>query len=144
MSFQPVSSGIITLLEEESCWHETFEHEPVRTSEEASKVRPGYTLSQGAKAIILRVRDKPDADRFVMLVFPADQRFDSKKARAALGVTGVRFASAEEVESVTEGVEVGAVPPFGGLFGLEVIADPRSLRPSESYSMPAIGGSRSP
>ena len=33
-------------------WYETFENEPVRISEEASKLRTGYTIGQGAKAII--------------------------------------------------------------------------------------------
>ena len=47
---------IKALLDAEACWYETFQHQPVRTSEEAAATRPGYGLHQGAKAIILRVK----------------------------------------------------------------------------------------
>jgi Ala-tRNA(Pro) deacylase len=124
VTYHPVSASIISLLNRDECWHETFQHEPVRTSEEAAAVRPGYTLQQGAKAIIVHVKDKGGADHFAMLVFPADRKFDSKKARGSLAAASLRFASADEVTEVTGGVEIGAVPPFGGLFDLEVTADP--------------------
>ena len=53
----PVSRQILDLLASEGCWRETFRHHvAVRTSEEAAAARPGYSLNQGAKAIILRVK----------------------------------------------------------------------------------------
>ncbi|MGI5826763.1 MAG: YbaK/EbsC family protein [Patescibacteria group bacterium] len=112
------------MLLENQCWFECFEHEPVRTSEEASKVRTGYTLKQGAKALIVRVKSKNESS-FVMLVFPADLRFDKNKVKALLDVKDIRFATEEEVSTITQGVEVGGVPPFGNLFGLEVYVDPK-------------------
>jgi prolyl-tRNA editing enzyme YbaK/EbsC (Cys-tRNA(Pro) deacylase) len=87
MSYHPVVRQITDLLLKHNCWFETFEHEPVLTSEEAVKVRTGYSLSQGAKAI--------------------------------------RFATVGEVASLTNGVQAGGVPPFGNLFSLEVLADPK-------------------
>ncbi|HUS26603.1 MAG TPA: YbaK/EbsC family protein [Nevskiaceae bacterium] len=35
-----------------------------------------------------------------------------------------RFATEEEVEQITDGVKPGGVPPFGNLFGLQVVTDP--------------------
>jgi Ala-tRNA(Pro) deacylase len=125
-AYHPVVTEIRGLLEQEHCWHETFEHHPVRTSEEAAATRPGYTLHQGAKAIIVQRKDAGGEKSFVMLVFPADRKLDSKRAKLASGAKSIRFASEDEVTEVAQGVEVGAIPPFGNLFGLEVIAD-RSL-----------------
>jgi prolyl-tRNA editing enzyme YbaK/EbsC (Cys-tRNA(Pro) deacylase) len=121
MAHHEVVSQILALLKENNCWHETFEHEPVRTSEEAAKTRPGYTLHQGAKAMI--VRAKGAQTRFVMLVLPADLRFDNAKVKSVLNAKDVRFATEAEVLELTRRVQPGAVPPFGNLFQLEVVAD---------------------
>jgi prolyl-tRNA editing enzyme YbaK/EbsC (Cys-tRNA(Pro) deacylase) len=123
MNYHPTVNKILNLLKQNNYWFETFEHEEVRTSEEAARIRTGYTLHQGAKAIIVRVKKSESDKRFVMLVFPADLRFDNKKVKQSLGVRDIRFATEEEVENVTGGVKVGGVPPFGNLFNLEVYAD---------------------
>ena len=122
--YHPVVARITGLLDASGCSYETFAHEPVRTSEEAARTRPGYGLHQGAKALIVRTKGPGSAQDFLMLVFPAHRKLDSKKAKAALGVNDLRFASETEVAERTDGVEVGGVPPFGNLFGLPVIADP--------------------
>ena len=106
---------------------ETFEHEPVRTSEQAAKTRPGYSLQQGAKAIIVRVKKSKKDKVFVMLVLHADLRFDNKKVKDYYQSKDVRFAAEQEVLKITGGVQVGAVPPFGNLFDLEVLVDPKLL-----------------
>src|SRR5947208_3776276 len=76
-------------------------HEPVFTSEQAAAVR-GTSLASGAKALVLKV-----GDCFVLAVLPADRKLDSKKAREAFGVKGLRFASKEEVLQLT-GLEPGS------------------------------------
>ncbi len=124
MGYHPVVSQIVGLLKANNCWMETFEHEPVRTSEEASRTRPGYTLHQGAKAMIVRVKRSESDKRFAMLVFPADLRFDNAKVKTLFGAKDIRFATEQEIAQLTAGVQAGAVPPFGNLFNLEVIADP--------------------
>lgn len=123
MDYHPVTKQITDLLKKNNCWFETFEHEPVQTSEEAAKVRTGYTLSQGAKAIIVRVKISNSEKKFVMLVMPGDKRFDNGKVKTIFGAKDIRFATVEEVVSLTGGVQTGGVPPFGNLFGLEVFAD---------------------
>jgi Ala-tRNA(Pro) deacylase len=92
-------------------------HEPVFTSEQAAAVR-GVPLSSGAKALILKA-----GGGFVMTVVPADRKLDSKKARAALGVKELRFATREEVEQITT-LRPGSIPPFGSLFNLKTYCDP--------------------
>ncbi|HMF15010.1 MAG TPA: YbaK/EbsC family protein [Gemmataceae bacterium] len=92
-------------------------HEPVFTSEQAAAVR-GTPLASGAKALVLKA-----GDAFLLAVLPADRKLDSKKAREALGVKGMRFATKEEVEQLT-GLQPGSIPPFGSRFGLKTYCDP--------------------
>ena len=119
----PIHQQITDLLREHDCWFEEFEHEAVRTSEEAAALRDGYTLQQGAKAIIIRAKIPNEGKKFVMLVMPADQKFDSTKVKQLLHSKDIRFATEDEVEEITKGVKPGGVPPFGNLFGLEVVSD---------------------
>lgn len=124
MNYHPVVEKIINLLKEQSMWYETFEHEPVLTSEEAAKVRTGYTLSQGAKALILKTYKASKEEEFVMVVIPGDKKFSGSKVKKLLQVKDVRFASPDEISQITNGVQIGGVPPFGNLFNLKVIVDP--------------------
>ncbi len=124
MNYHPVTTQIVDLLKNGGNWFETFEHEAVRTSEEAAKVRNGYSLEQGAKALIVRIKSKGQ-NEFIMLVMPAHLRLDTKKAKQYLQIKDLRFATEEEVGKVTNGVLVGGVPPFGNIFHIKTIVDPK-------------------
>jgi hypothetical protein len=78
--YHPIVSSIITILEKETIPFETFEHEDVLTSEEAARTRPGYTLSQGAKALILKAsyKDRTKPSEFIMMVLPGDKKIRLK------------------------------------------------------------------
>lgn len=124
MAYHSVVQKIIDLLQSRNYWFEVFEHEAVVTSEQAALTRPGYTLNQGTKAMIVKAYKSKTESFFAMLVFPADQKFNSKKVQTALGVKSIRFATEVEVGELTQGVLPGGVPPFGNLFNLPVFADP--------------------
>ena len=123
MEYHPTVGKIMSLLTENSCWFETFEHPPVRTSEEAAKIRTGYTLEQGAKTIIARVKEPGKGKKFVMFVMPGNRKFDASKIKSNLGLVDIRFAMEPEVSEITNGVLPGGVPPFGNLFNLPVFVD---------------------
>ena len=93
-----------------------LEHAPVFTSSEAAKVR-GTPLESGAKALVMLAADAP-----VHVVLPGSRRVDNAKVRAVLRTRTLRFATPEELLALT-GCVPGAVPPFGNLFGLPVLAD---------------------
>lgn len=122
-SYHPVVSAIKRVLDTARIDYQTFEHEPVRTSEEAAAARPEYALKQGTKSLLVRVKHKGGERSFVLVVVPGDQKFDIKKLRTVLGVKDLRFAYEGEVAEVTGGVEPGGVPPFGNVFGVPVVAD---------------------
>lgn len=114
----PTTYKLIELFTQNGTWFEVFIHEPVRTSEEASKVRHGYSISNGAKALILKTEKG-----FVMAVIPGDAKFDKKKLKELLQIKDLRFATEDEVAQITGGVLVGGVPPFGSFFDLKTYAD---------------------
>lgn len=111
-----VLERLTTLLDAQGVEYELLRHEPVYTSEEAAAVR-GVSLSSGAKALVCRADG-----RFVMIVLPADLRLASKQVRKQRRIKSLRFANRSEVEEIT-GLEPGAIPPFGQLFGLETWCD---------------------
>lgn len=121
----PLTKQITDLLTSNSFWFETFTHDPVLTSEEAAKTRPGYTLQQGAKAIISKIQKRGSEEEFVMFVIPANLRLNSKKIKKDLDLKGLRFATEEEIDSLTNGVQRGAIPPLGNLFHIQVYVDPQ-------------------
>ncbi|PJA47104.1 hypothetical protein CO172_03065 [Candidatus Uhrbacteria bacterium CG_4_9_14_3_um_filter_36_7] len=123
MQYHQVATKIINLLKKHNVWFETFEHEPTRTSEESAKIRNGYTLHEGAKALIVRIKISNTNKKFIMLVVPGDLRFETIKVKLLFNAKDVRFATEEEVSELTDGVKPGGVPPFGNLFGLEVLVD---------------------
>lgn len=92
------------------------DHEPVKTSEEAAKVR-GVPVSTGAKAILMYADGKP-----IMVVVPGDKKIDIKRFKSLYGIRDLRMATPDEVKRVT-GVEIGAVPPFGHIFSIPLYMD---------------------
>lgn len=103
-------------LDENRVSYEYKEHEEVRTSEEAARAR-GEDIKIGAKAMILKCDEK-----FIMLVLSAAKKIDSKAIKRLLSCNSLRFATPDEVTQLT-GCLPGGVPPFGNIFGLEVVVD---------------------
>lgn len=118
MSVQ-VFERIVSLLENNNIDFSLTVHEPVFTSKEAAIARGGlHRLRFGAKAMILKVDDF-----FVQCVIPADKMVDLERVKKLFGAERVRLAKPREVVDLT-GCAPGSIPPFGNLFGFEVVADP--------------------
>lgn len=127
MDYHPLTKQITDLLTQNNYWFETFEHEPVLTSEEAAKTRPEYTLHQGAKAILAKIEKKNKEESYVMFVVPGDLRLDSKKIKQVIDIKSFRFATEEELTKLTDGIQRGALPPLAHFFGLPLYVDKRLL-----------------
>ncbi|MBI2309303.1 hypothetical protein HYU89_00185 [Candidatus Collierbacteria bacterium] len=123
MPYHQTVTDILNLLKQKDCWFKTFEHEPVVTSEEAAKLRHGYSISQGTKAIIVKIKNSAGENEFVMLVLPGDKKFDSPRVKKLLEAREFRFATEEEISKLTNGIRIGGIPPFGNLFGIRVFAE---------------------
>ncbi|TNV75467.1 hypothetical protein FGO68_gene14657 [Halteria grandinella] len=116
---------IEALLQEKGIDYKLLIHEPVLTSKAAAEIR-GVPLSSGAKAMLLKDNSKADSMLFTLAVMSASKKFSWKLVKKLLKVKNMRFATPEEVYTVT-GCLPGAVPPFGSVFGIGTILD-RSLR----------------
>ncbi|MBI4464800.1 MAG: YbaK/EbsC family protein [Acidobacteria bacterium] len=104
-----------------------YQHEVHRTAYTAQEVAaeehiPGKIV---AKTVVLKVDDG-----FAMAVLPATHRVDLAGLRTALGAKEVRLATEFEFTGLFQDCDVGAMPPFGNLYGLPVyveqslVADP--------------------
>jgi len=100
----------------------TVHHQPTMTSEESAKAR-GEDVKIGGKAIVMKIDDG-----FKVFVLSAALKVDSKKVRKLCNATSVRFASKEELASLT-GLVPGSVPPFGKpFFDLDLYIDTSVLQ----------------
>jgi Ala-tRNA(Pro) deacylase len=117
--------ALLELFAREGVRYVLYEHEPVHTSEEASRVR-GVELRSGVKALVL----KSDDGRYILADLAADRKADIRKLQEASKTRKLHFATREEVITVT-GCEPGSVHPFGRLFGLETYLDPSVMENEE-------------
>lgn len=78
---------------------------------------PGRSM---AKVVV--VRDRAGAD--AMLVLPAAHHMDPDRFVYATGRHGVHLESEAELRELFPDCEVGAMPPFGALYGMPMYVDP--------------------
>ena len=70
-----------------------------------------------AKVVIVKA-----GENLKMLVLPAERRVDLERVKGMLG-RDVRLATEAEFRDALPGCEVGAMPPFGNLFGIPIYVD---------------------
>jgi prolyl-tRNA editing enzyme YbaK/EbsC (Cys-tRNA(Pro) deacylase) len=126
---QAVYEAIVASFEKANVQFDPYEHPPVFTSEEAAKVR-NTPIGEGAKALLLYADDHP-----IMVTLPGDRKLDMKSFKHLFEIKDLRMATPEEVKEVT-GVGIGAVPPFGHIFGIPLYMD-NALAAKESLSFNA-------
>lgn len=121
MDYNQTTRQIIDRLENQDIDYEIFEHEPVVSSDEAANVRENFEISQGLKALVLKLYEANQD--FAMIVVPGDKSFDQDKVEQALSADDFRFANEEELDKLLGEVKIGGIPPMGSLFDLETHAD---------------------
>ena len=113
-----MSASIIReYLDSQNIKYTTIEHSAVYTAQEiaASAHVPGRQL---AKTVMVKIDGK-----MAMAVLPAPSRVDFKRMKKATGARKVDLASEQEFKDLFPDCDVGAMPPFGHLYGIEVIVD---------------------
>jgi Ala-tRNA(Pro) deacylase len=90
-----------------------------------------YTAREVASAEHLPAREVAKTVVFLgengygMAVLPADSVVDLEQLRLDLGLSRLRLATEAELGELFPDCELGAMPPFGNLFGLPVYVDNR-------------------
>ena len=100
---------VLELLDGAGIDYKLYEHAPVYTVEEALQVDMPYN-EYGLKNLFL----KDNKRNYYIYSLYGNKKADLKALKAFLGVSNLRFASEEELKSVT-GLEKGHVTPLGAL-----------------------------
>jgi len=101
-------------LDEQEVKYVAISHSKAFTAQEiAAEVHlPGKEM---AKTVIVKMQES-----LAMLVLPASYHVDFTRLSHALGTGDVYLASEDEFEDRFPDCEIGAMPPFGNLFGMKV------------------------
>jgi Ala-tRNA(Pro) deacylase len=89
---------------------------------------PAFTSQEVAESAHVKGRDFAktvivDLDgQLAMAVLPANRKIVLQDLRDVTGSDRARFASEEQFRELFPECEVGAMPPFGNLYGMEVFA----------------------
>lgn len=112
-----IDRKIKNYLDEMRVNYQILQHDPTYTATETAEAQhvPG---KQFIKSVIV----KADG-RYIMCVLSANHLINFAKLKKKSNFKDAYLASEEEVESLFPGCEPGAEPPFGALFGLEVLVD---------------------
>lgn len=96
----------------------SIQHSPAYTSQEiaAQAHIPGKIL---AKTVIVKIEGK-----MAMVVLPATRKVIVQELRQALEAEKVTLATEAEFKELFPDCELGAMPPFGNLYNMEVYVSP--------------------
>ena len=114
-----IPDRIIAFLDEKDAEYEHTRHPTTYTARELAHV--DHVPERNVAKTVIFLGDEV----FAMAVLPADEAVDLHQLRRALGLTRLRLATEEEIAKLFPDCEVGAMPPFGVLFGLPVYVDNR-------------------
>jgi len=91
-------------------------HSPSHTGQELAE-SVHISGKEIAKTVILKT-----GDDYVMAVLPASRKVDVVYIEEHIGIEGLRLADEDEFADLFPDCELGAMPPFGNLYGMSVYA----------------------
>lgn len=102
------------LLDDNQVKYVTIKHSPAFTAQEvaASAHVPGKIM---AKTVIVKLNGS-----MAMIVEPANQKINFDHLKKSVGVNDIALASESEFQNRFPECELGAMPPFGNLYGMDV------------------------
>ena len=121
----PILRKLKEVLDQGRVSYQVYNHPLAFTSQEIAATQH-MSGREMAKVVIVKVDGS-----FVMAVVPAGRLVNLRKVRTELKAEQASLATEDEFESLFPECEVGAMPPFGNLFGLPVYVDP-SLEEDET------------
>jgi Ala-tRNA(Pro) deacylase len=106
------------MLDEAKVPYEVYNHALAYTAQEIA-AKQHFSGNEMAKVVMLEADDK-----LVMGVLRGNDKISLHAVGDSLGARHVRLATEDEFIARFPDCEIGAMPPFGNLFGVEVYADP--------------------
>jgi Ala-tRNA(Pro) deacylase len=124
---RPVLEQLAALFEKEKVGYRLFPHSEVFTAPElAASIH--VTGRQVAKVVMLRADG-----RYVMAVLPSHRQLDLAHFGELIGASRVSLAKEWEMKELFPDCELGAMPPFGDLYGLPVYLDESLVKEPEIF-----------
>ncbi len=112
-------------LDKNNVEYEIIKHPETYTAQETAEVAH-ISGTHIAKTVIVKIDDD-----MAMAVLPANQKVILQELREITGADHVQFAAEEEFEDMFPGCELGAMPPFGNFYGMEVFVAPSLSKDNE-------------
>ncbi len=105
---------LVSYLDQNKVKYITIKHSLAFTAQEtaASAHIPGKAM---AKTVMINIKGK-----LAMAVLPASDKINFSELKESLGVDPVKLAHEKEFLNLFPDCEVGAMPPFGNLYGMDV------------------------
>src|SRR6266567_3463424 len=103
-------------LDQERIKYVSIVHSTAYTAQEVA-ASAHITGKELAKTVIVELDGK-----MAMAVLPANRKIVLQDLREVTGSDEVKFASEDEFKEKFPDCEIGAMPPFGNLYGMEVYA----------------------
>jgi Ala-tRNA(Pro) deacylase len=118
-------SNLLEYLDKHDIRYSISTHSPAYTAQGIAAVShtPG---KQMVKSVVVNIDGE-----LMLAVLPATFQVDLRLLKKATKANAVRIASEEEFKDSFPECELGAMPPFGNLFGMKVIADESLTRDKE-------------
>ena len=112
-------------LNKEHVKYVSIQHSPAYTAQEVAESAhvPGRDL---AKTVVIKVEGK-----MAMFVLPANRKVVLPELREELGKIKITLATEDEFKGRFPDCEIGAMPPFGNLYGMDVFVAPSLTQETE-------------
>ena len=120
----PIPQRVREYLDSKQVPHEWLHHAQAYTAQQVA-----HSIHVSGKHLAKTVVLSAD-DRLVMAVIPASHRLNLQELRALLEVKHLEILSEDDLAKTFPDCELGAVPPLGNLYGMEVWVE-RALSESE-------------
>ena len=108
---------VADLLKRERMPHTLVAHPPAYTAQEVAQV--SHTPGNRWAKVVVCIADRGP----VQAVLPAHYRVDFARLQTLAGAATIRLAVEQELESLYPGCELGAIPPFGQVYGHALFVD---------------------
>jgi len=114
----PIPAHISNFLESQHVPYQSYTHSRAYT---AQGIAQAQHLSGKRLAKVVMVIG--DENRMIMAVVPASHRVDLERLGQALNTKNIRLATEEEFKDTFPECELGAMPPLGNIYHLDVWID---------------------
>ena len=112
-----IAASIVELLKRERIPYTWFRHAPSYTAQEEAAI--SHIRGHAWAKVVVCIAD----EQAIEAVLPAHYTIDLDQLKTLIGVMTLRLATEEELAGLYPDLEVGAIPPFGAIYGRRVIVE---------------------